>query len=71
MTRLTIVQRNQALGMLICGTSNRQVAEFFEFKRSQLLNYGTDTSRGCQKLIFEKQSSNLILQNINQLTAIN
>ena len=29
LTRLTIVQRNQAIGILICGTSNRQVPKFF------------------------------------------
>ena len=45
MTRLTIAQRNQAIGMLICGTSNRQVAKFFEFKIPQLLDYSTDTSQ--------------------------
>ena len=36
MTRLTIAQRNQAIGMLVCGTSNRQVAKFFRVQTSTI-----------------------------------
>ena len=42
MNRLIIAQCNKALGMLICGTSNRQIDGYFEFNRPQLLAYGAD-----------------------------
>ena len=36
MSRLIIAQRNLAIGMLICGTSNRQVAEIFRVQTSTI-----------------------------------
>ena len=45
MARLTIAQRNQAIEMLICGTSNRQVGKFFRAQTIPITDYGIDTSQ--------------------------
>ena len=45
MTRLTIVQRNKAIAMLINGTSTPQVAKIFRVQRPQLLDYGADAMK--------------------------
>ncbi len=45
MIRLTIAQHNQAIGMLVCGTSYRKVVKFFQVQTITITDYGTDTSQ--------------------------